>query len=147
MDTHRQALEGMQMTNLLPHPLPTPSRPPESCSGIANPAYRSAKLFSDYWFLNSSPGLYRQSGEDLGQPTNNSVLTVEQAAGKQEGSLLQKIAGQSGVERTAFSNLISLLELGRALKLRAITFSLADNLCFYGVTEFSKLCPSLIQIV
>lgn len=134
------------MTNLLPHPLPTPSLPPESCSGIANPAYRSAKLFSNYWFLNSSPGPYRQSGENLGQPTNNSVLTVEQAAGKQEDSLLQKIAGPSGVERTAFSNLLGLLELGRALKHRAITFSLGDNLCFYGVTEFSKLCPSLFQI-
>lgn len=89
------------MTDLSPHPLSTSSLPSESCSGITHPACRSAKLLGDRWCLNSSPGPCRQCGEDLGQPTNSSVLTVEQAAGKQGVSLLQKIAGQSGVELTA----------------------------------------------
>lgn len=88
------------MTDLSPRPPSTSSLPSESCSGITHPAYRSAKLLGDRWCLNSSPGPCRQSGEDLRQPRNNSVLTVEQAAGKQAVSLLQKIAGQSGVELT-----------------------------------------------
>lgn len=88
------------MTDLSPHPPSTSSLPSESCSGTTHPAYRSAKLLGHHWCLNSSPGPCRQSGEDLGQPTNDSVLTAEQAAGKQSVSLFQKIAGQSGVELT-----------------------------------------------
>lgn len=58
-----------------------------SCSAVAGP-----------WTLLS--GLSRQIREALGQPANNSVFAVEQAAGKWGVSLLQKIVGQSGVERS-----------------------------------------------
>ena len=81
---------------LLPSP-PFPQRVVlESCTRCTGQP--SCSAFAGPWTLLS--GLGRQIREALGQPANNSVFSVEQAAGKWGVSLLQKIVGQSGVERS-----------------------------------------------
>lgn len=81
---------------LLPSP-PFPQRVVlESCTRCTGQP--SCSAFAGPWILLS--GLNRQIREALGQPANNSVFAVEQAAAKWRVSLLQKIVGQSGFERS-----------------------------------------------